>query len=490
MTAAPACPWPGQSAAPDPAIRTSTGDRFGDIFRLTRAPLMTLRRGSDRRIPGPKGLPVIGVAPQLVRDPFTYLHEASKKYGDVFRVPVPIHDLVITNHPDLVRDIFHDRDERYGIPTYPEFLRSRTGIGFPFLNGDAYTERRNIITPMFGKRTLARLADDFVAEMDKHLARWESFADTRRVIDLEHEIGMILLPAFVRNMFSMPLTDEQIQTYDHDLREVLAANASVLWTRRPPNILPIPGVPNLITSVRRMWGAVNNILDQRADSGEKRNDLLQILADGRLRDGTPISRKDIAFDTVGLMVAGYDTVVAVLAWMFSLLPTNPQAQQRLYDEVDSLNGEAPTAAHLDKLVWAKQCFDEAQRLQGAPLNGRFSKRDDNQLAGFHIPKGTMVGACLTSLHRDPRWWARPDVYDPHHFDKDQVAARPNTAFIPFGTGPHQCVGMAMAYQNGQLLTALILQRYRIHLQPGWAPKHKNTMSVTVKGGVPCTITRR
>jgi cytochrome P450 len=334
------------------------------------------------------------------------------------------------------------------------------------------------------------LADDFVDEMDTRLQRWEAFADTGREIDLEHEIGMILLPAFVRNMFSMTLTDEQIVTYDKDLREFLAVFASGVWCRRPPNVLPIPGVPNLIGSYRRITHAVRQMLDARAGDPVKRDDLLQILVDARLPDGTAVDRPAQVMDTAGVMVAGYDTVVAVLAWMFSLLPTNPTAQQRLYDEVDSLGGDTPTAEHLDKLDWAKQCFDEAQRLQGHPFNFRSSKKDDNTLAGFRIPTGTMIGACMTALHRDPRWWARPDVYEPQHFDRDQVAARPNTAFIPFGTGPRQCVGMAMAYQNGLLLTALLLQRYRIHLRPGWTPKHKNTTSITVQGGIPCTITRR
>ncbi|MEV6768755.1 cytochrome P450, partial [Nocardia sp. NPDC051030] len=64
-----------------------------------------------------------------------------------------------------------------------------------------------------------------------------------------------------------------------------------------------------------------------------------------------------------------------------------------------------------------------------------------------------------------------------------------TAFIPFGTGPRQCVGSAMAYMNAQFLTALIFQRYRIHRLPGWQPRHNATTSTTIKGGFPATITR-
>ncbi|MUM15922.1 hypothetical protein BI330_06015 [Mycobacterium sp. CBMA 623] len=425
-----------------------------------------------------------------MRDPFTYLHDASKKYGDVFRIPVPLHDLVVVTHPDLVREVFHDRGAtRYGLYDLPKSLEKRVGRGLPMLEGEEYTQRRNLYSPMFGKRFLARLADDFVDEMDRRLQSWDAAAASGTTIDLEREIGKILLPAFMRNMFSMALTDEEIEIYDRDLREILAAVASAFWCRKPPNLMPIPGAPNLVRSSRRMARTINDILDARAGELQRRDDLLQILVEARLPDGSQVDRKARVVDTMGIMMAGYDTVVAVLAWMFSLLPTNPCAQQQLYDEVDALGGVMPSAEHLDRLSWARQCFDETQRIQGHPFNVRWSKTD-NELAGFRIPKGTMVGACMTALNRDPRWWAQPDVYDPKHFDKEQVSGRPNTVFIPFGTGPHQCIGMAMAYQNGLLLTALILQRYRIQLKPGWTPRHKMTMSVTIKGGVPCTISRR
>jgi cytochrome P450 len=425
-----------------------------------------------------------------MRDPFTYLHKAAKRYGDVFRVPMPGVDVVIVNHPDLVRDVFHDRTgERFGVPPVPKRMLKIVGEPFPLLDGQPYTTRRRLITPMFGKRFLAGLADDFVDEMTTRLDAWDQFADTGKEIDLQHELAKILLPAFMRNMFSTIPTDEQVHTYDRDLREMLAMFASFQLLRRPPNILPIPGTSNLPVSTARMLTTVNQILDRRAKDPAKHQDLLQILVDAHLPDGTPLRRKDLIFDTTGILVAGYDTVVTALSWMFSLLPTNPQAQQRLYAEVDTLDGATPTTAHLPELDWAKQCFDEAQRLQGHPLNPRFAKAD-TELAGYRIPKGTLVGACMTALHRDPRWWATPEQFDPTHFDKDQTKARPNTAFIPFGTGSHQCVGMAMAYQNAQLLTALIYQRYRIQLRPGWTPTHQNTQSVIVRGGVPCTLTRR
>jgi cytochrome P450 len=489
MTAAEKCPWTGHADTLDRSVRTTPGTRRGDVFRLTRVPVLNLLRRPDRRLPGPTGLPVIGVTPRLFRDPFTFLRDAATRHGDIFRVPVPGYDLVIVAHPDLVREVFHNRGDKFGLPPYPNFLKKAVGQGFAFLDGDEYTKRRSLVTPMFGKRFLAGLADPFVAEMTAQLRKWEKYADSGDVIDLEHEFAKILMPAFMVNMFSVRLTDAQIHRYDEDLRYIMASGASLIWCRKPPNFLPIPGRNSIPAAFKRMIAVINQMLDERENDPVEHHDLLQVLVDARLPDGSRVERGDLVFDTGSIMIAGYDTVVAALSWMFALLPTNPAAQQRLYDEIDTLGSAAPTAAHLPTLQWTKQCFDEAQRLQGHPFNPRLSKID-NELAGYHIPKGTVIGACMTALNRDPRWWTNPNIFDPTHFDRDQVQARPKTAFIPFGTGPHQCIGMALAYQNAQLLTALITQRYRIHLQPGWTPIHQNTMAITIKGGVPCTITRR
>lgn len=485
-----ACPHMPESQGEASVRATESRSATGDIFRLSRAPMLTLRQGTDKRLPGPKGLPVLGVSPSLMRDPFNYLVQCQRRYGDIFRVPVPIWDLVIVAHPDLVKEVFHDRGEQWGSPDLFRRAEPLLGMPFPGLDGDRYAERRNIVAPMFGKRYLTGLAPGTIEEFEKHLNDWDRFADTGEVVNLEDELARIILPAFLRSMFSMSITEEEFERYNHDLRTVLAIFATVAWTKPPPNILPLPGRPNAARSARRMYRTIAAMYDERKAQPSGERDLFQVLLDARLKDGSPLRRRDVLYDTMGLMVAGYDTVVAAMCWMLAYLPTNPQAEQKLFDEIDALGGKTPTADDLNKLTWIKACFDEGQRLQGHPFNMRFSKAD-NTLAGFRIPKGTMIGACMTALNRDPRWWANPNQFDPNHFaDKEQVAARPKTAFIPFGTGPHQCVGMAMAYMNAQLLTTLIFQRYRIQRLPGWEPRHNASMAVTMKGGFPCTITRR
>jgi cytochrome P450 len=67
--------------------------------------------------------------------------------------------------------------------------------------------------------------------------------------------------------------------------------------------------------------------------------------------------------------------------------------------------------------------------------------------------------CLVT-HRDPRFWEQPEEFVPERFTPEASAARPRYAYYPFGGGPRQCIGNSFALMEGQLIAAMLAQRYR------------------------------
>lgn len=458
--------------------------------RRAQRRLSTAWRGVDPTMPGPTGHPVLGVLPEFVKDPFELLRGYAGEYGDVFAVPLPLWNLVVVNHPDLVDQVMNDRSGTFSmIGPLEQFVARTIGAALPMMEGESFRRRRRTLTPMFGRRHLANIADAVVDEFTRRIERWERFVDSGEVVDLQHEIAQVTLPAFLRAMYSAAVTEEEIAQLDRDLRLLMRTVASGVLLSPPPNPLPIPGTDSLPLAWRRLRRTVNRLVDDRLANPIEGTDLLGLLLDSRYEDGTGLSRKDLTTELIVLMAGGYETVVASLTHTLAHLCLNPGPAERLYDEVAELEGVSPGLADLDRLVWAKACFDEGQRLQGHPMNPRIALTD-TQLAGFFIPRGTLVGTSVYTLHRDQRWWPDGDSYDPTRFtDKEVVHARPNLAFIPFGAGPHHCIGSGLAYMNAQFLLALIFQRYRLHTAPGWQPRHASTFSVTLKGGLPVTLTR-
>lgn len=470
-----------------------------DPFAITRNPWMAAksaaanRRGAPPKPPGPPGRPFIGVFPEWQSDPFTYLQGLTREYGDVVNVPIPFYNVVLLNHPDHVAQVMNNKDGGYSmVGAGGRLINGVFGSSVATLEGDAFRHRRRLLAPMFGRSNLVAIGDVVAAEFADRLDRWEQHVDTVAVIDLQQEIAHVTMPAFVKAMFSVEISEERIEQLDEDLRLMMRFVSGLVGLNRLPGLVPVlPGQrATVLQGHARIKSWIDDLIDARLESGDEYQDLLQVMLDARYEDGRPISRKDLGMEMLILTAGGYETVVASLCWTLALLDSNKPAQQRLYDEVDELGGKVPSFDDLDRLQWAKACFDEGQRLQGHPFHPRFAMRDD-VIGDYRIPKGTLVGVSMYALHRDPRWWGPdPDCYDPNHFfDKAEAEARPNLAFIPFGAGPHRCIGSALAYMNAAFLLAVIHQRYRIQLQPGWVPRHASTFSCTIRGGLPVTLNR-
>jgi cytochrome P450 len=163
------------------------------------------------------------------------------------------------------------------------------------------------------------------------------------------------------------------------------------------------------------------------------------------------------------MLAGHETTATALACALFELARSEHWQQRLQQEVDEVLGERPpTAADMARLTWTDRAVRETMRLYpSAHSIGRHVERED-VIGGYRIPAGADVVISPFVVHRSPRVWADPDVFDPTRFDVPvgEFPGGHRQAWIPFGAGPHTCVGMQLALLEAPLVLATILQAFR------------------------------
>lgn len=60
--------------------------------------------------------------------------------------------------------------------------------------------------------------------------------------------------------------------------------------------------------------------------------------------------------------------------------------------------------------------------------------------GLVIEKGTPVYISLLGLHYDPEHFPNPDLFDPERFNAENKRKYPPFSYLPFGDGPHNCIG--------------------------------------------------
>ena len=185
---------------------------------------------------------------------------------------------------------------------------------------------------------------------------------------------------------------------------------------------------------------------------------------------------------------GFNGPSITAAWLAYVLATNPDVEEKLIAEIDSVTGGDPDYdlryEDLMALTYTTQVIKETMRVYPPmPVTIRRSLKDGT-LGRYRVRKGDIILVGALAAQRDPRYWGPdPDRFDPERFTTDKVAARPRHAFIPFSIGKRQCMAQEVTFMMLRVVLFEIGRRYRLRLAPG-ATVVKNTVVTTKPAAVP------
>jgi cytochrome P450 len=131
-----------------------------------------------------------------------------------------------------------------------------------------------------------------------------------------------------------------------------------------------------------------------------------------------------------------------------------------------LGEHPPTLAGVAQLSTTRMVVEESMRLYPPIWAMARHLVADDEIGGFHLPRGSMAVLVPFVTHRHPAAWDEPDVFDPNRFAPERAAQRPKGAYFPFLGGPHQCIGNEFALIEMQLIVAMVLQQLDMELVPG------------------------
>ena len=250
-----------------------------------------------------------------------------------------------------------------------------------------------------------------------------------------------------------PMTEEMKTTFEH----LVAASMSRIR-------LPLPGLEfNRGLKARRM---MVNFLGERIEEkrGGHGTDLLARLERTITPEGERFKDSEIVDHMSFLMMAAHDTTTSTLCSMIYELAKHPEWQNRIREEVQAIGEDVLDFDEVHRIDSASLVLRETlRRYPPLPVIPRMAERDFD-FAGYHIPAGAMVVVSPIFTHHMPEWWDDPWRFDPERFgEKRAEHERHSHQFIPFGGGPHMCLGKRFA--EAQVTTVLyhLLRRYRFHV---------------------------
>ncbi len=404
--------------------------------------------------PGPRGR--LRSSIRMLKDPINAIREWHGAHGDTFRVPMFPTDWIMTCDPEIVRQIHNNRD--------------------PGLFEAGVTDA---IDPLFGARSLLRLADEahnrerklmtppFHGERMRGWARTiadigrRTFADTRggTIRALDHT-RRATLEVILRLVFGVR-DDARLATF---------LEAVEAWTDAlDPSFIFIPVLArdwlglSPYARYRRHSERIDVLLREQIAAvraaPEQADDILTMLVHARYDDGSAMDDASLRDNLRTLLFAGHDTTAILLAWALWFVHRHPAVLSRLRDELDALGPDVEPDA-LARVRYLGAVIDETLRLR--PINPETQRRLARpwRLGAWDLPAGVTLGINQLLLHYDERHWDAPHSFRPERF----LGAPPSPAiYTPFGGGNRRCLGATFAGYEAAIVLGTILREFDVEV---------------------------
>jgi cytochrome P450 len=420
-----------------------------------------------------------------LREPLTFLQEMAQRYGDIVHIRAgPVHSYLI-NDPHLIREVLVTKGKSFRKwERQKRVFRKIDGNGLINSEGDVWLRQRRLIQKAFHQSRFGRYAETMVELTRRRLDRWTAGA----AINLDQEMSQLSMEITGKTLFGVDLRDQSgwLGETAELLRETFIREFLTLIPL--PDWLPLPSKRRMRRAIRNLDTFITGIIRERRASGEDKGDLLSmlLLAVDDQGDGTGMTDRQARDEAVTLFNAGHDSTSAALAWTGYFIARYPGVQERLREEVAAVLGRrAATWEDLPRLTFAGSVVKESLRIY--PPTPALINREaitEVEVGDYRLPPGSVVILSPYVTQRDPRWFPEPERFDPDRFGPSRVESMPDYAYIPFGVGPHVCVGNTFAMMEITLVVATLVQRFQVELTPGQEnlmPELK--VSLRPKGGV-------
>ncbi len=447
-------------------------------------------------LPGPSGWENVRRMREIFRDPASALDRLSQSYGPICGLGLPGARLAVIGDPAVMRELFSLPAEAFRWGHRFNVVGVQFVVGKDSMivsDGAEHRRRRGSVQAAFTRRRLDQWVPMIAERADAMIDQLVSRSDLGdRPEDLAPVVRRLIIGVTVHAFFGDRLAaraDEIADLYEGPQHFIEAP-----VVKQFPHPLPF----TTRARVRRDLRAINAIIDaeiadrRASPSGDPLDILEALVVDAGLSDS------EIRAQVRTLIGAGYDTTAAALSWLLWCAALSPEVWQRVRDEADTVLGSTVgsavrvDAASLARLEYTHRTVRESLRLHPAGLIGARVAARETELGGCRIPKGTLLVWSPHLAGRNPDHWVQPLRFEPDRF----VNATPeqqtlgDLAWIPFGRGPHMCIGFALAQMELALVLARMAQRLDLTPISEQVPHPVGMVVNRPTGGAPFVVTPR
>lgn len=446
------------------------------------------------RLPGPRGLPLIGMLHRWrVARAHRLLEDWAAQYGPIYRIRLGPQPIVVVSEADAMMTVLRERPQGFRRHFAVRPIFREMGLdGLFSAEGDDWRRQRPLVMRALDPAHLKRFFPVIVTATERLQARWMASAATGVPIDVRADLTRYTVDvtcslAFGTDVATLTRDDpDPLQQHLDRIFSGIARRINSIWPTW--RWFSLPADREIDRSLRAAGTAVTQfIANARADMAERprlraepENLLHALLAaneDQRLSDA------ELHGNVMTLLLAGEDTTSNTIAWAMHLLSRHPDVLRAARAEaIEAIAAERNGAAggtvlrnfeSTRHLPLIEGVVLESLRLKPvAPLN-MFTALRDTELLGTHIPARTLVCILKRPPATDARQFPHPQAFRPQRWlageaaasgqgsgsSADSVGGGARRAFMPFGGGPRFCPGRYLALLEAKMVLATTLASF-------------------------------
>uniref|UniRef100_UPI0037E7BEB6 steroid 21-hydroxylase n=1 Tax=Semicossyphus pulcher TaxID=241346 RepID=UPI0037E7BEB6 len=429
---------------------------------------------SSPSLPGPPSLFLIGNMKELTHDHLPiHLTNLAQRYGNIYRLKCGNTTMVVLNSSEVIREALVKKWSDFaGRPvSYTGDIVSGGGrtISLGDYNEEWRAHRRLVHSSLQRccQQSLHNVIERQALHLRKVLMQYQG-----RAVDLSEDFTVAASNVITTLAFGKEYDKHSIELQElHSCLNEIVALWGSSWISALDSFpllrkLPNPVFARLLKEVARRDEIIRKHLNDYKSQDKTNEDsitgsLLQGLdAHQNTKHGALLTDIHVHMATVDLLIGGTETTAAWLSWTVAFLLHRPEVQTKVYEELCTvLEGRYPKYSDRHRLPVLSSLINEVLRLRPvAPLAVPHRAVRDSSIAGYFIPKNTVIIPNLFGAHHDPAVWVDPYSFRPERFLEGGGGS--TRALIPFGGGARLCLGESVAKMELFLFTAYLLRDFQ------------------------------
>lgn len=398
---------------------------------------------------------------RILENPLIFHRKKFEILGDTFRLMIgPGNSVIFSRNAAFAQYALQKNHKNYSKTTIQiRDMAKYLGQGLLTSEGDHWKKQRKLIQPAFHKKQLVLLLDSIKSAISTELNKIE----TGKPVDIFPVFNDLAFQTVVKSLFSSAVGEMEINRLQYITE---AAQKMLVRELRQPYLGwwfnfsgKIKEHTDLTDEARVILKA---LIEERKASGEKQNDLLDMLLEAKYEDGSSMESEQLIDEILILFTAGHETTSNALTFTAQLLSRHPEAQEKILEEVKKAKKETfSIIEYIQACSYTKMVIEEAMRLYPPAY---FIDRVNNEEDAFEemkIPEGSSLLFSMYEIHRHKDFWEDSDEFHPERFEDPKKFS---SCYYPFGAGPRMCIGNNFAMFEMILAVTNLVFKYRIKVK--------------------------